>query len=70
MVVVIDRFEGLLAVCEKEDRTMIDIKRTLLPSDAKEGDVLNIDDDEITIDVIETAKRKHEIEELTKDLWS
>jgi len=70
MVVVIDRFEGLLAVCEKEDRTMIDIKRILLPSDAKEGDVLNIDGDEITVDGVETAKRKEIIEKLTKDLWS
>lgn len=70
MVVVIDRFEGLLAVCEKEDRTMINIKRILLPRDAKEGDVLNIDGAEITIDVIGTAKRKEIIEELTKDLWS
>ena len=70
MVVVIDRFEGLLAVCEKEDRTMINIKRALLPIGAKEGDVLNIKGDEISIDVLGTAKRKHEIEELTKDLWS
>ena len=69
MKVIIDRFEGRMAVCEKEDRTMIDIKRVDIPAEAKEGDVLKISDNKITIDVEETTKRKAEIEELTKDLW-
>jgi hypothetical protein len=68
--VVIDRFEGDYAVCEKEDREMIDIKRDCLPKEAKEGDVLDIEGDKIIIDVNETEKRKKEIEELTKDLWA
>ncbi|MEG0772575.1 DUF3006 domain-containing protein [Clostridium sp.] len=70
MKVVIDRFEGDYAVCEKEDREMIDIKRHSLPKEAKEGDVLDIEGDKIIIDINETEKRKKEIEELTKDLWS
>lgn len=69
MKVIIDRFEGPYAVCEKEDRTMIDIKRTRLPKGAKEGDVLSIVDEEISIDVAETEKRKKAVEELTKDMW-
>ena len=69
MKVIIDRFEGHIAVCEKEDRTMIDIKRVDIPAVAKEGDVLKISDNKIIIDVEETTKRKAEIEELTKDLW-
>ena len=48
---------------------MIDIKRNKIPSSAKEGDVLDIVNDQITIDSEETEKRKKEIEELTKDLW-
>lgn len=70
MFVVIDRFEGQYAVCEKEDRTMIDICRSRIPSEAKVGDVLNITSDEIVIDVEKTKEKKREIEELTKDLWS
>jgi hypothetical protein len=70
MKVIIDRFEGEYAVCEKEDREMMDIKRDCLPKEAKEGDVLHIEGDKIIIDVMETEKRKKEIEELTKDLWA
>jgi len=70
MKVIIDRFEGGFAVCEKEDRKMLDIQREKVPNTAKEGDVLNITDDKITIDIEETKKRKKEIEELTKDLWN
>lgn len=70
MKVIIDRFEGDMAVCEKTDRTMIDIIRKDIPKAAKEGDVLIIDGNHIIIDVEETKKRKKEIEELTKDIWS
>ncbi|HEY5556308.1 DUF3006 domain-containing protein, partial [Acetobacterium sp.] len=60
MKVIIDRFEGNFAVCEKEDRKMIDIERNKIPSSAKEGDVLDITNDQITIDFKETEKRKKE----------
>lgn len=69
MKITIDRFEGEFAVCEKEDRKMVDIEKSKLPTKSKEGDVLNINSDRITIDHEETEKRKKEIEELTKDLW-
>lgn len=68
--VIIDRFEGGFAVCEKENREMIDIAKSSIPMEAKEGDVLNIQEGSITIDYEETAKRKKAIEELTKDLWA
>lgn len=68
--VIIDRFEGDFAVCEREDRSMIDIEISKIPSKAKEGDVLDISDDIITIDLEETERRKRKIEELTKDLWN
>lgn len=69
MKVVIDRFEGIYAICEKQDKSMIDVKKIDIPNNAKEGDVLNIQKDNITIDKEETKRRKKEIEELTKDLW-
>lgn len=67
MKVIIDRFEGNFAVCEKENKTMIDIPKEILPEEAKEGDVLNIN---ISIDTEETENRKKIIEELTKDIWA
>lgn len=70
MKVVIDRFEGSFAICEKEDRTILNIKKEYIPEGAKEGDVLDIQGDKISIDTKETEKRKKEIEELAKDLWN
>jgi hypothetical protein len=67
--VIIDRFEGNYVVCEKEDRTMTDIKKDSIPSNAKEGDVLSINNGVITIDVEGTEKRRLEIKKLTEDLW-
>ena len=69
MRVIIDRFEGIYAVCEKEDKTMMDILKINLPSKAKEGDVLIFENNMIFIDVEETEKRRSEIEKLTEDLW-
>lgn len=69
MKVIIDRFEGNYAVCEKDDGNMINIEKDKISQDAKEGDVLSVTDDEIIIDEISTSERKKEIENLTKDLW-
>ncbi|MBW9150365.1 DUF3006 domain-containing protein [Clostridium sp. CM028] len=69
MKIIIDRFEGPYAVCEKEDRTMMNIKKVNLPSQSKEGDVLSVDDNVITIDIKQTEKRRREIEKSTEDLW-
>ncbi|WP_443660972.1 DUF3006 domain-containing protein [Clostridium algidicarnis] len=69
MKVIIDRFEGDYAVCEKEDKTMVNISKHKIPPGAKDGDVLNVINDMITIDVDETEKKQREIEKLTEDLW-
>ncbi len=69
MRVVIDRFEGEFAVCEKEDRTILNVKRNKLPAEAKESDVLLIDGDTINIDTAETAKRKKLVEKLVENIW-
>lgn len=69
MKVVIDRFEGRFAVCEKDDRTMMNIEKSKIPAKAAEGDVLDIEEGTVTLDVEETARRKKEIEKLADDLW-
>lgn len=64
MRVIIDRFEKDFAVCEKEDMTMIDISRSKLPKEAKEGDILVVEEDNIKIDVEATKVRREELEKL------
>jgi hypothetical protein len=69
MKVTIDRFEGDFAVCEKVDRTMMNIEKSRLPASTKEGDILIIEGDKIVIDSGATSKRKKRIEGLMNDLW-
>jgi len=69
MRVIIDRFEGDFAVCEKEDRTMLNIKREKLPPAAKEGDALIIERNTISIDASETTRRKNIVNKLFSDLF-
>ena len=66
---IIDRFEGSFAVVELDNNEMKNIKRELIPIEAKEGDVLNIGE-VITIDHEETEKRRKGIEKLTEDMWN
>ena len=66
---IIDRIEENYAVVELENRVMINIEKKKVPFNVKEGDVIIINNDNITIDKEETKKLKKEIEELTKDLW-
>lgn len=46
MQIIIDRFEGDFAVVELENGQMIDCPKALIPSNAKEGSILNIIVDE------------------------
>jgi len=65
MNIVIDRFEANYAVCEMEDGTMVDVPKQLIPTEAKEGDVLHIS---VRISPLKTKKRKEEIERLFGEL--
>jgi hypothetical protein len=69
MRVIIDRFEGPYAVCEDENRKMINIEKTKLPRGAKEGSVLIIQGNNIEIDYNETENRKKRIKKLMDSLW-
>lgn len=62
---IIDRFEGDYAVVELENKDMIDIPRTILPVDAKEGDIINI-----SIQETETENQKKRIQDKFNSLFS
>ena len=70
MKVIIDRFEGNYAVCEKENQEMIDIEKEKIPVGAKSGDSLIIGDNGIIVlDTVENENRKKRIEKLMEDMW-
>lgn len=50
MKIIVDRFEGNIAVVELPDGKMIDCPRELLPENANEGSILIITLDEKTTD--------------------
>lgn len=69
MKYTIDRFEGNYAICEKDDRTMIDIQRDKLPPTSKEGDIIIFENGTYRIDIYSTNNRKEHIKKLMDDLW-
>ncbi|KXG76318.1 DUF3006 domain-containing protein [Thermotalea metallivorans] len=62
---VLDRIEGEWAVIEG-DKGMFQLPKTLLPQDAREGDILEI---HIIIDGEQGKARKERLEERAKGLW-
>ena len=62
---VIDRCEGQWAVIEY-GRETFNLPRKMLPTDAREGDLLNIN---ISVDRTETRKREQEITKLADELF-
>lgn len=69
MKLIVDRFEGNYAVCEKEDGTIMNLGKDRLPKGVKEGDVLILEGESIVIDNNATLERKKYIEELMEDMW-
>lgn len=69
MRLIIDRFEGIYAICETEDKTMINIERSLIPKEAREGDVLIRKYDKYLIDTAGTEERKSRIKSLMDDVF-
>lgn len=69
MEVIVDRFEGDYAVCEKTNQEMMDIHKGKLPKGVREGDVLTISGDNITINPEKRKAREERIQKLMNDLW-
>lgn len=69
MKYIIDRFEEGNAVCEQEDRSMVLISRSLLPSAAKEGDVILYLNGVYQVDKEATLDRRKKTEEKRRKLF-
>lgn len=61
---IIDRFEGEFAIIELDKGKFVQIPRAILPSEAKEGDVITVH-----IDGKRTADQKSKVEGLLQELW-
>lgn len=66
---VIDRFEGDYAIIEDGNKNILNVLKNKLPSAAKEGDVVILENDIWVIDSKTTLSRKKKIEKLMNDLW-
>lgn len=63
----IDRFDGIYAICEDQDKAFFAIEINELPKGAKAGDVLQITDEgTLQIDAEETERRRQRILEKQK----
>ena len=69
MKFIVDRIEENFAVCEDDNKNMINIELCKLPKNIKEGDVIMKDDNSFYIDYEATKKAKEEIEKLVESLW-
>lgn len=69
MELIIDRFEDEYAICEDKDKKILNINKSKIPKQAKEGDIIIYREGKYILDKEKTLNRKKYIEELTKDLW-
>ena len=61
----IDRFEDDIAVCEREDMSVLLIRRDKLPIDAQPGNIIRLTDyGGILLDIEEENRRRQRISEL------
>ena len=61
---IIDRFEGGYAIVEMADGKYIDIPKSELPKNAKEGDCLSL-----VIDKQKNDERKSKMKKLINEIW-
>lgn len=69
MKVIVDRIEENFAVCEMENGNMLSLSMSILPSNIKDGTVLDIQGQIITVDEEQTEKKRKAAERLLDDLF-
>lgn len=67
---IIERFEGLIAVIEDDDGTHFEIEKCKLPDGAKEGDYIYKFGDDYKIDDNKTDEIRKNIINLQNSLWN
>lgn len=67
---IIDRIEDNIAVCEKEDGSMINIPVSIIKGKIGEGVVIVKEGEFFLVDKEKSIQRKKEIDDLMKGMWS
>lgn len=68
-MLILDRFEGSFAICEQDDSSFVTIPRFLLPTDCKEGDCFERQNDSYIFLKEETKRRKDTMNEKMRKLF-
>ena len=68
MYYVVDRFEESFAVLQDDNGNNRNVPRSLLPSDARQGDVFTCEDGRYRPAPAETVRRREEIRRLQEKL--
>lgn len=67
---IVDRFEGVYAICEDGEKKFFAIELSELPKEVHEGDVLEIGDDgTLSVNAEKTAERRSFIRQKQNSLW-
>lgn len=67
---IVDRFEGVYAICEDEEKKFFAIEQAELPQDVHEGDVLEIGEDgSLIVNTEKTAVRRKKMVQKQNALW-
>ncbi len=66
---IVDRLEGAYVICEKEDKTFVDIEKHMFPAGVKPGDVVYEQNGKYLIDIEQTKNRSEKIRKLMDSLW-
>lgn len=69
-LLVVDRFEGNLAICEnRENKEMLNVEISKLPDGVKEGDVLRFKNNKYELDEVERSNIENRINDKVKNLF-
>lgn len=67
-MIIVDRFEGNYVVIEIDGK-IVNVKKSKVSKDVKEGDILKLVDEMYYKDKKATENRKKKIENKFKDMW-
>ena len=68
---IIDRFEGDFAVCQNFSTSKFqNIKKSDIPKNAKEGDIITFENNIFLIDEAKNQKRQNEINSKFNSIWN
>lgn len=66
---IVDRIIEQWVVCEREDKSTVELPIEMFPSNIQAGDVVYLKDGRYYIDEDTTKERTNRIKELMDDLW-